>query len=227
MRAAKKRGSLRRPNPACSRWPFSFDEEQLFNKKHAKCKIPIYNSHARCQEKRVPEEAESRVFPTTFYFWRRTAIQQKSSKMKKSYIQFACADPKREGPWGGRILRVPDDLLFLTKNRYSTKNMQNANSPRQNACANPKREGPWGGRIPRVPNDLLVLTKNGYSTKNMQNANSPETERMRGPKKRGSLRRPNPACSRWPFSFDEEQLFHKKHAKYKIPIYNPHAGPQK
>ena len=35
--------------------------------------------------------------------------------------QNACADPKREGPWGGRIPRVPDDLLVLTKNSYFTK----------------------------------------------------------------------------------------------------------
>ena len=45
--------------------PFSFDEEQLFNKKHAKCKLPRDRTHARTQKERVPEEAESRVFPMT------------------------------------------------------------------------------------------------------------------------------------------------------------------
>ena len=125
MRGPKKRGSLRRPHPACSWWPFSFDQEQLFNKKHAKCKLPRDRTHARTQKERVPEEAEARVFPMTFYFWQRTAIQQK----------------------------------------------------------------------------------------NMKNANYPETERMREPKKRGSLRKPNPTCSRRPLIFDEEQLFNKKTCK--------------
>ena len=30
--------------------------------------IPIYSSHAGTQKERVPEEAESRVFPMTFHF---------------------------------------------------------------------------------------------------------------------------------------------------------------
>jgi len=106
------------------------------------------------------------------------------------------ADPKREGPWGGRIPRVPDDLLVLTKNNYSTKNMQNANSPETERMRGPKKRGSLWRTNPACSRSPFSFDEEQLRNKSMQNANSPETERMRGPKKRGSLRRPNPACSR-------------------------------
>ena len=141
--------------------------------------------------------------------------------------QDACADPKIEGPWGGRIPRALDDLLVLTKNSYSTKKYAKCKIPIYNSHARTQKE-----RVPEEAESCVFLMtfylmKNNNSSKNMQNANSPETERMHGPKKRGTLRRPNPACSRWPFSFNEEQLFTKKHAKCKLPRHRTHAWTQK
>ena len=86
----------------------------------------------------------------------------KNMQNANSRLYFACRDPKREAPWGGRNWRVLDDHSFLTKINYLTKNMQNANSRLHFACGDPKREGPWGGRNWRVFDDHSFLTKMNY-----------------------------------------------------------------
>ena len=62
MPAPKKRGSLRRPNPTCSRQPFMSDEEQQFNKN----KLEKKHIDAHLKGLMLPDETDYHLRTATY-----------------------------------------------------------------------------------------------------------------------------------------------------------------